>query len=113
MLLETDADRARDSAQHIVAHLVSVGIVDAFEMVHIDHDCRQLLLLISCLSPKLVKLFEKSAAIQTASQSVLGGQDLEFAVLAFDFIATDPQQAEHVFQFCSMLFDMRDVPKRG
>ncbi|MNE25287.1 hypothetical protein D3C80_1186110 [compost metagenome] len=65
--------------QHLVAFLVAIAVIDAFEVVDIQQQESQRCTVLACTVEGLLSTFEKVPAVTALGQHVGGGQALQFA----------------------------------
>jgi len=70
-------------------------VVDAFEVVEVDHDAGDGARGTVGRIPDAIEFAEESAAVQTACQGVAGGEPFQFEILPFDLVAGMAELLQH------------------
>src|SRR5207237_6847356 len=90
-------------AQHLIAHMVAIAVVQGLEMVNVNHEQRELLLLaLGALHLKLKLLLEIPARLQASKVISKGEADQAFVGVfageqVFGEQCQDPQQLRVLF----------------
>src|SRR4051812_10100630 len=91
---------SRDTLEHAVAGAVAEAVVDALELVHVDHDASDAARLAAGdPRPHGVELFEERPAVQTSRHRVGRRELAELYVLAFDLVARFLEREVHLLDF--------------
>ena len=84
-------------------------VIDRFEMVDINHHCRQRLVELQCISKHLVEVLEEGTTIDTTRQRVSRCQDLKLLVLSLDFFRRSIKLNHHCLELVFLVFQQSHV----
>ena len=76
-------------SEDFITHLMSVLVVDTFEVIDIDHQTGDGCGVAARSLPQRFESFQQGTPIQAAGQRIVGREDLELTILGGDFIPAD------------------------